>query len=234
MMTTYISNIDLTTEERTVVNAAHEAMVALKRTFEHWTMIGRGLMALRNKADRMGGRKTFDRLREQAGLGPEHLDKAIVSRLFRVMEELPAVETWRQTLTGKQQFDWASPGAVVKHCPVFNKPKARDREAAPIETPMSRLKVQVRELTHEREHLQERLNAAQEGDRWKPTDTAAHIAVVMVGLLTHNKVKELIAELKKRLPASVPSTPKPKVPSKARVASLEKALNAMIPKSARG
>jgi hypothetical protein len=209
MATLAKSNIelDLTIEERTVVNAAHEALVALKKTFEHWTMIGRGLIAIRNKADRMGGRRTFDRLREQAGLGPQHLDKSIVSRLFRVMDQLPEVEAWRRTLTEKERFEWASPGAVLKHCPIFKQPKS-DAAAKLAPSPIAKLKTQVTEQQHEIEHLKEQLSAADGGNLLTPKDTAAEIAAVLMDMLAHDKVEALIRELKRQLPVSIPPTPK--------------------------
>ena len=113
---------DLTANERELVEASYEALQSLRKTFEFWTVIGRGLMVLRAKADRMGGRKTFDRLREQAGLGEKHLSRSHVSKLLRVMDALPDVEAWRAPLTEKQKFDWASPSAILKHCPHFAVP----------------------------------------------------------------------------------------------------------------
>jgi hypothetical protein len=151
------TGLDLTTAERTVVNAAHEALVTLKKTFEHWISIGRGLQSLRAKADRMGGRFTFDNLRERAGLGGAMLDKTMVSKLFRVMDELPAVTAWRQQLSEKQQFDWASPGAILKHCPVFQKEKPDASAEKPLtvaekkDAEIGALKKQLAELLAERD-----------------------------------------------------------------------------------
>lgn len=201
------SQLDLTTGERTIVNAAHEALIALKKTFEHWVMIGRGLETIRAKAERMGGRKTFDRLREQAGLGPQHLDKAVVSRLQRVMDELPAVETWRAILTEKERFDWASPGAVIKHCPVFNRPPSTDPVDKP-RSPMAKVKTEIEDLKHDNAHLREQLAAAETRDgslfdlRRDKVDDIVEVILRSVSQSRARKIASLINErLKEAQPA---------------------------------
>ena len=87
----------------------------MKRTFEFWMVIARGLQALKDKADRMGGRFTFDRLREREGLGGKRrdgtdlLNKTRVSRLLAILDNIAAVEGWRATLTEK---DYAGEGVL--------------------------------------------------------------------------------------------------------------------------
>src|SRR5262249_58261894 len=46
----------LSHEEITYVEAAREALVTIKRTFEFWIVIARGLQTLKDKAERIGGR----------------------------------------------------------------------------------------------------------------------------------------------------------------------------------
>ena len=119
----------LSREEHNYVEAAREVLALRKRTFEFWMVVARGLRSLKDKADRIGGKFTFDRLREREGLGGKRRDgtdilgKARVSRLLAILEHLPEVETWRADITDKQRFDWASPEAVYRHCPVFAKKK---------------------------------------------------------------------------------------------------------------
>jgi hypothetical protein len=79
-----------------------------------------GLKALRDKADHLGGKFTFDRLREREGLGPETINKTRVSRLLSILEKRSDVERWRANLSDKQRFDWASPEAVWNHCQLFH------------------------------------------------------------------------------------------------------------------
>jgi hypothetical protein len=96
----------------------------LRRTFDKRVTMGRGLQLLRKKADQIGARNAFNDLRHQHGFGERFYNKTLVSKLLRVMDELEAVEKWRATLTEKQRFEWASPDAIIRHCPVFNPPPA--------------------------------------------------------------------------------------------------------------
>jgi hypothetical protein len=102
------------------------ASVTLRRTFDKWVTMGRGLQLLRKKADQIGTRNAFNDLRDQHGFGERFYNKTLVSKLLRVMDELEAVEKWRATLTEKQRFEWASPDAIIRHCPVFNPAPAAD------------------------------------------------------------------------------------------------------------
>src|SRR5262249_61718736 len=96
----------------------------------------RGLKTREDRAERLGGAFTFARLREREGLGgrdkhgKEILNKTRVSRLLAILEHVAEVEKWRADLTNKQRFDWASPEAVWRHCPVFAKPKNDGKERA--------------------------------------------------------------------------------------------------------
>jgi hypothetical protein len=96
-------NTDLnpTDDERRILDAARAAAVDLKRTFDNWVTMGRGLQLLRKKADLLGTRHAFNDLRHQNGLGDRFFNKTRVSRLLRVMDELEAVDKWRATLTEK-------------------------------------------------------------------------------------------------------------------------------------
>ena len=109
--------IETTPDERRVLHAAHVASIALRRTFDHWVKVGRGLQLLRQKADQIGTRNAFNDLRDQHRLGDKHFRKEVVSRLLKVMDNLEAVEAWRATL--------------VRRCPVFNRPKTATAEARP-------------------------------------------------------------------------------------------------------
>jgi hypothetical protein len=189
----------LSHEELTYVEAAREALVTVKRTFEFWIVIARGLKTLKDKAEREGGRFTFDRLREREGLGgrsrhgKEVLNKTRVSRLVAILDNLADVEAWRATLTEKQRFEWASPEAVHRHCPAFVKPK--DPNAPP--SPYAQLKEANIALQEENAQLKQR----EEGDRFKPTDTADNIATVLVGMFSANKAETIARHILTKLKA---------------------------------
>ena len=126
-----IVKFETTPDERRILDAARLASVTLRRTFDKWVTMGRGLQLLRKKADLLGTRNAFNDLRDQYGLGERRYNKTLVSKLLRVMDELEAVEKWRATLTEKQRFEWASPDAIIRHCPVFNPPPAADAKRKP-------------------------------------------------------------------------------------------------------
>ena len=75
----------LTQDTRIEVDAAATSWVVIRKTFDHWVTIGRGVMRLRERADQLKGRKTFQRLMEQHGLGElcAPKTKAITTRLGR-------------------------------------------------------------------------------------------------------------------------------------------------------
>jgi hypothetical protein len=143
-----------TPEERRVLQAAHVALTALRRTFDHWVTVGRGLQLLRQKADQIGTRDAFNELRDRHRLGDRHFRKEVVSRLLKVMDNLEAVEAWRATLTEKQRVEWASPDTIVRRCPIFNRPKTATAEAKP--SPYAKLVQANTELQIELHELKQR------------------------------------------------------------------------------
>jgi hypothetical protein len=128
----------LSASEDEVLEAARVEWAALKkRTFASWMAIGKGIRILRQRADRLGGRKTFQRLMAEQGFrinGPKsewQFDKTTAIRLLKVMEQETEVRIWHDGLDSVRQAEWASPNAILRHCPIFAKPK-RD-EPSPYE-----------------------------------------------------------------------------------------------------
>jgi hypothetical protein len=188
----------LSHDEIVHVETARSALLSLKKSFELWIGIARGLKTLRDKADRLGGRFTFDRLREREGLGKDVFDESRVSRLLAILEREREVVEWRaKKLTDKQRFEWASPEAITRHCPVFAKPKI-DGEAKL--SPYAQMKQANITLQEENEMLKQR----EDGDRFKPTDTSDDIATVLVGMFSKEKARDIanrvLAKLKERKP----------------------------------
>ena len=147
-------NIETTPDEHRVLQDAHVALISLRRNFDNWVTVGRGLQLLRQKADQIGTRNAFNDLRDQHRLGDKHLRKEAVSRLLKVMDNLQAVLAWRATLTEKQRVDWASPDTIVRRCPIFNKPKTATAEARP--SPYAKLAQANTELQIELHELKQR------------------------------------------------------------------------------
>ena len=112
----------LTKAESACVERALDAMKEMRKTtFGNWVTIGRALKALHIKAEQLKRKKAYNVLREREGLGVDIIKKSRSSRLLKIIDNLPEVEKWRATLTDAERFDWASPEAVHRHCPLFAK-----------------------------------------------------------------------------------------------------------------
>jgi hypothetical protein len=176
----------LNQQERTYVEAALGAVQILKRTFENWLAIAQGLKSLRDKADALGGKFTFDRLREREGLGPDIISKSRVSKLLTILDRRVEVESWRAILTGKEQFEWASPESVWNKCPIFHPPIPGDEKPAK-PSPMAELKRVNLELQEKLHALEQRSDDGSLFDFYKTPP--ATIASVMFGTSRHRAVK---------------------------------------------
>jgi hypothetical protein len=133
----------VTLDDHAVFEAARNAVTLLKKTFETWIVIGKAIVRARDIADRRGGGKTFMRLIEQQGLAPL-VNKTTASNLLRIMEQLPEVTKWHETLTDKQQIDWAAPTTILKRCPVFIHPEVESDNSE--EKPLTKAKQTELEL----------------------------------------------------------------------------------------
>ena len=115
----------LTKAESACVERALDAVKEMRKTtFGYWVTIGRALKALHIKAEQLKRKKAYNILREREGLGVDIIKKSRSSRLLKIIDNLPEVEKWRATLTDAERFDWASPEAVHRHCPLFAKDAA--------------------------------------------------------------------------------------------------------------
>jgi hypothetical protein len=202
----------LTLADAEIFENARQAIMTLKKTFEMWMVIGKAVQRARKIADDRGGRQTFQRLLEQQGLAKIVSQKSTWTRLLQIMDNLAEVVAWHETLTDKQKIEWAAPTTVFKHCPVFNKPAKTDEERAANPSPMAKVKEANVALNEENAKLKRDLARRQDGDRFKASDTARNIAVVLMDMFSFSprKAEEIIREWKKLIPRSVPSTPNPK------------------------
>ena len=120
----------LSTFEDAALEAARAEWAALKkRTFTSWMAIGKGIRILRLRADRLGGRKTFQRLMAEQGFridGPKserQFDKTTATRLLQVMEQETEVRIWHQQLTPMQQAEWRHP---MRSCGIVRSSQSRN------------------------------------------------------------------------------------------------------------
>ena len=154
---------NLTSEEERLFENARQEVAKVKKTFEAWMVIARGVEAARKRADRFQGKKVFERILTQQGidevLGNKPATvKSTATRLLKILEHETEVSAWRSKLSGWERVQWASPTAVYKHCPVFQYQAERDGEEKakiPKPSPAERIK----ELEVANAHLQEELSA---------------------------------------------------------------------------
>jgi hypothetical protein len=155
----------LTAEEEATVETARANFSTVKKTFEGWMGIAAGLRTLKRKAERYGGKQTFDRLREREGLGGKDADendilnKTRVSRLLSILDKEAEVAQWRHGLKPKQRFAWSSPEAVWRHAVIDGKPLFRKPSNKP---PRASANADVAALKKQNEQLQARNTELQE------------------------------------------------------------------------
>ncbi len=179
--------------ENVEIEAGRTAYASIKKTFDLWIAIGRAVVVLRAKADRIGKRTAFARLMDQQGLS---MQAATSTRLLKIMAKLPAVVAWHEELSERRKFDWCSPNAIFKHCPEFKKAEVdpADKELSPME----KLKQEIVTLSEENKRMKDN------GDdqRFDPKDTAKDIATTIVGMFTPSKARSIanaiLAMLKER------------------------------------
>jgi hypothetical protein len=196
-----------TLDDITVFENARNAVALLKKTFETWVVIGKAVVRARDIATERGGGKTFMRLIEQEGLA-SIVNKTTASNLLRIMEQLPEVTKWHETLQPREQIDWAAPTTILKRCPVFNKPDPDKENEEKPPTKGEQDRMALAEALEEIEQLKQR----EDGDRFKPTDTPKDIATVLVSMFSARKAKQIaecILELLQRRPAKEPPQPQP-------------------------
>jgi hypothetical protein len=111
------------------VQAAASAWITIKKTFEVWVTIGRGVVRIRQRADQIGSRAAFARLMTEAGLSElvGSKLKSECSRLELIMrpENLDRVQAWHNGLPLERRLRWCSPASIVRNCPVFTEGKAK-------------------------------------------------------------------------------------------------------------
>lgn len=194
-MTNATESMWLTADDRVLFDNARSALVAIKKTFEMWIVIGEAVVRARQIADERGGRWTFQRLLEQQGLNEIAGGKASISRLEKIMARLPEVQEWRAILTARERIDWAAPNTVFKRCPVFAKIKPnKDDTAEPKPSPIARVKDERDELKRKVADLEERLSASENRDGSLfdlKRDTAKDIAGAIFDNVSAHKAGEI-------------------------------------------
>jgi len=186
---------DLNEDQRSEVEKGAEAIAALKRTFDDWLAIGRGVAVLRAEAKRRGGRQTFKQLLDKHGyavfLGKS---KATTSKLLKIVEHEETVCKWRDTLTDDERFAWASPSAIVTHCPALKV------HATPPETPAAETQVTPEKPPAETFEAKAAANAEQEAvdlENDNTLDAARTRYVELIAALAPEEITKELSHLRK-------------------------------------
>jgi hypothetical protein len=134
----------------------------------------------------------------------DDMDKGDRSRLFDVMDNLPQIEEWRQTLAMTERLRLNHPNAVLRKCKAFMKPEPRPEDGEPpkptlrdsVANPSEESAAKDREIADLKAHIAE-LEAAR--------DTATSIDAWVDGLLNkpYEKRAESLYELLRRLQLSL-------------------------------
>jgi hypothetical protein len=184
------------------VHRGQQAWVRLKNddAFSDWVDVGRAHIIGRQEAMRLAhvNEPTGHRYKESFGtwlkkFGFADLDKSDRSRLFVVMDNLPAIEAWRATLTTTERTKLNHPSTVLRKWQAATKIPSADKAKKP--TVIEKLQESVAALEEENHKLKREVERA--GNLWTVGDRAEDIAAVMQATLTPAKFDQVIAAMKK-------------------------------------
>jgi hypothetical protein len=191
--------------DEAVVRAGQEAWCRLRSnaTWDDWKQVGKAHVIGRHKAMIEAGvnQPIGRRYNEAFGtwqreFGFENLDKGDRTRLFEGMGHLAKIDAWLTTLTTSERLRLNHPATVLRKWK--GSTAVPDPNATQKPSPYALLKGAHAELIEEHHRLQKKIETA-DGDLWKPTDTAADIADVMVAALSPAKAERTASEILKRV-----------------------------------
>jgi hypothetical protein len=191
--------------DEAVVRAGQEAWCRLRSnaTWDDWKQVGKAHVIGRHNAmiearvNQPIGRRYNEAFGTwQREFGFENLDQGDRARLFKVMGHLAEIETWLATLTTSERLRLNHPTTVLrkwKGSTVVPNPNA-----TPKPSPYAQIKDTLTQVIEENHCLKQKIETA-DGDLWKPTDSAADIAGVMVAALSPAKAERTAREILKRV-----------------------------------
>jgi hypothetical protein len=143
--------------------------------------------------------------------GFDNFDRSDRAKLYTVMENRGAIETWRSTLGLTQRLKLNHPTTVLRKWQATQVPK----KGEPRTSTVTKLKQEVSELKRQHELDEERLAAADGGDLWDLKKTSAEdIAAAIFGnvgsLLSPAKARKIATELLRMLDDKPKAEPKKK------------------------
>jgi hypothetical protein len=209
--------------EDDIVRIGQDAWSRLKqsRTLADWIAVGRAHVIGRTEAMRnahtnapLGRAYNVEFGRWIKHFGFDTLDKGDRSRLFDLMDNLPAIESWLAILTQTERLRLNHPTTIVKKWRATQAPK--DTPDEPKASPFAQLK-------EANIGLQEQLHRAQEeikrggGDLWNKDDRPEDIATIMLSKLSRAKAERVARAMlvaiknatKSKAPAAADAQPQP-------------------------
>jgi hypothetical protein len=129
--------------------------------------------------------------------GFDDFDRSDRAKLYTVMENRGAIETWRSTLGLTQRLKLNHPSTVLRQWKAATQvPKSGEPKTSPI----TKLKQKINELERQHELDEERIAAADGGDlfNWKTTSAEKIAATIIANvgvLLTPTKAKKIATEM---------------------------------------
>jgi hypothetical protein len=133
----------------------------------------------------------------------DDMDKGDRSRLFTVMENLPQIDQWRQTLTLTERLKLNHPNAVLRKWKAFMRPEARNEQGLPKPTLRDSVVTLSEENAALKAHIAE-LEAAREVtgnknplagfDAGQIVDCILKLKTSTVKAILHDLAKEMAAE----------------------------------------
>jgi hypothetical protein len=127
--------------------------------------------------------------------GFENLDKADRSRLFVVMDHLEEIETWRATLTPKQQLCLNHPSAVLRKWKSAHAISPNQNSGL---SPIKKCREENSALTQKIFRLRQQCECFG-GDHWQPADRSEDIAAGIVAKLSSDKAAAVAGAILKAL-----------------------------------
>jgi hypothetical protein len=191
------SRLDCPTDSITdAVHRGQQAWIRLRsdNTWVDWIDVGKAHVIGR-------GRRFNDAFTAWcARHGFDDLDKGDRSRLFTVMDNLPAIEAWRATLTTTERMRLNHPSAVLRKWQAAAAAPSKDGETPRKPTPTQKLEQSLAAALDENHKLKREVELGG-GDLWSVHDSPKDIAAVMAAKLSASKFDDVIKamqELRKR------------------------------------
>jgi hypothetical protein len=120
------------------------------------------------------------------------MDKGIRSNLKELLADEQAVRDWWRSVPESKKRDWVSARAIYKHWKRAQKPSAEQASAKQAKpSPYEKLKADNADLVRHNIELKRQLETREDGDRFKPADTADDIATTLVGMFSVSKAGDI-------------------------------------------